>query len=178
MGSTFVAIGEPRRGFWLRDGILELWLRFLALHVEDPVDDDSLETRIRNQWLLASRGYFNGCVPDGLSEAVSSADGEKIVRKAIHSLLDDLAMSPSQLNKDVLNIMGFDSGTFTSDIETWRLIEVSDAVLNLLDGKVGSAPTDTSFMPGCGPTRIAEQSHPPEPAAGPDSNGESSPPAQ
>ena len=129
MGTTFLAIGEPRRGFWLRDGVLELWLRFLALHVEDPVDDDSLATRIRNQWLLASRGFFNGCVPDGLDEAVSSTEGERIVRDAIESLLKDLAESPDHLNKDVLNIMGFNGGTFTSDIETWRLIEVSEAGL-------------------------------------------------
>lgn len=40
MGSTLVYIGE--RGFWMRDGILELWLRFLALHIEDPVESGSL----------------------------------------------------------------------------------------------------------------------------------------
>lgn len=157
MGTTFLAIGEPRRGFWLRDGVLELWLRFLALHVEDPVDDDSLATRIRNQWLLASRGFFNGCVPDGIDEAVSSTEGEKIVRDAIRSLLMDLEDSPEHLNKDVLNLMGIDSGKFTADIETWRLIEVSKAVVDLLDGKIGSSASDASFMPGCGPTRIAEQ---------------------
>ena len=37
MGRTFVGIGEPRRGYWIRDSVLELWLRFLALHVEDPI---------------------------------------------------------------------------------------------------------------------------------------------
>jgi hypothetical protein len=157
VGSTFLAVGEPRRGFWLRDGILELWLRFLALHVEDPVDDDSVATRIRNQWLLASRGFFNGCVPDGISEAVSSIEGEKIVRDAINSLLKDLATCPAHLSKDVLNIMGLDGGEFSADIETWRLVEISTAVIDLLDGKVGATASDTSFMPGCGPTRIAEQ---------------------
>ena len=32
MGSSFVGIGE--RGFWMRDGLLELWLRLLALHIK------------------------------------------------------------------------------------------------------------------------------------------------
>jgi hypothetical protein len=30
--TTFVALNDPRRGFWLSDSVLELWLRFLALH--------------------------------------------------------------------------------------------------------------------------------------------------
>jgi hypothetical protein len=42
VGTTFVGIGG--RGFWLRDSLLELWLRFLALHVEDPVESGSLAT--------------------------------------------------------------------------------------------------------------------------------------
>lgn len=77
MGTSFVGIGEPRRGFWMSDGVLELWLRFLALHVEDPVESGSLETRIRDQWLLASRGFFGGCVPVGLEEAVSTPRGRQ-----------------------------------------------------------------------------------------------------
>jgi hypothetical protein len=92
MGKTFVGIGD--RGFWMRDGMLELWLRFLALHVEDPVESGSLAIEIRDQWLLASRGYFMGCVPDGLEEAVSTPEGEMLVRSAIHSLLDVLKTAP------------------------------------------------------------------------------------
>ena len=147
MGTTFVGIGD--RGFWMRDSILELWLRLLALHVEDPVESGSLPTRIRDQWLLASRGFFTGCVPDGLEEAVSTPEGEALVRAAIRSLLEALGAAPSHLNKDVLNLMGFTNGTFTADIETRRLVEVGQAYLDLLDGKITSGPSDTSFMPGC-----------------------------
>jgi len=134
-----------------------LWLRFLALHVEEPRDDQALAARIRNQWLLASRGGFNGCVPDRLREAVSSDEGEKLVRDAIHSLLKDLAKCPGQLSKDVLNIMGFYGSEFTADIETWRLVEVSEAVIHLLDGKIWATDVGKPIMPGCGPTRIAQQ---------------------
>ena len=149
MGTTFVALNEPRRGFWVRDSLLELWLRFLALHVEDPVESTSLATRIRNQWLLASRGYFTGCVPEGLAEAASTPVGEALVRAAIHSLLEALKAAPGQLNKDVLNLMGITSGEFTADVETWRLVEVGHAYLALLDGRITAGPSDASFMPGC-----------------------------
>jgi hypothetical protein len=132
----------------MRDSILELWLRFLALHVEDAVEPGSLATRIRDQWLLASRGFFNGCVPEGLEEAVSTPEGEALVRGAIHSLLEALKAAPDLLSKDVVNLMGFSGSWFTADIETRCLIEVGHAYLELLDGKITTGPGDTSFMPG------------------------------
>jgi hypothetical protein len=132
----------------MRDGLLELWLRLLALHVEDPVEPGSLATKIRDQWLLASRGFFNGCVPEGLEEAVSTPEGDALVRTAIRSLLEALDVAPSHLNKDVLNLLGID-GNFTADMETRRLIEVGRAYLDLLDGKITAGASDASFMPGC-----------------------------
>jgi hypothetical protein len=96
---------------------------------------------------LASRGYFNGCVPDGLDEAVSTEEGASIVRAAIHSLMKALADAPSRLGPEAFNLMGM-SGDFTSDMETRRLIEVGNAFLDLLEGKIKSGPDDTSFMPG------------------------------
>ena len=153
MGTTFVGIGD--RGFWMRDSVLELWLRFLALHVEDPVESGGLTSKIRDQWLLASRAFFNGCVPEGLEEAVSTPEGNKLVRAAIGSLLDALRSAPPHLSRGVLNLMGFTGGEFTADIEAWRLVEVGEAYLALLDGKVGAGPSDTSFMPGCREQRHA-----------------------
>jgi hypothetical protein len=149
VGTTFVSIGG--RGFWINDGILELWLRLLALHVEDPVESGSLATNIRDQWLLASRGFCTGCVPQGLEEAVSTPEGEARVRAAIRSLLDDLKSAPSYLSKGELNLMGF-AVTFLDDIEKWRLVEVGRAYLDLLDGQITSGPSDASFMPGSRPT--------------------------
>lgn len=146
MGTSFVSISE--RGFWVRDGLLELWLRLLALHIEDPAEPGVLATTIRDQWLLASRGYFNGCVPDGLEEAVSTAEGAALVRAAVQSLLGALEAAPSRLGKDVFNLMGFSGGAFTGDVETRRLIEIGVAFLDLMDGRITSGPEDRSFMPG------------------------------
>src|SRR5687768_2616938 len=146
MGTTFVGIGD--RGFWMHDGVLELWLRLLALHIVDPAESGSLATKIRDQWLLASRGSFNGCVPDGLAEAVATREGEGLVRAAVSSLLTALKSAPTQLDKDMLNLMGFTGGTYTVDVETRRLVEVGQSFLDLLDGKITTGPGETSFMPG------------------------------
>lgn len=146
MGTSFVSISG--RGFWVRDSLLELWLRLLALHVDDPIGPGAVATTIRDQWPLASRGYFGGCVPDGLDEAVSTVEGATIVRTAVHSLLEALAAAPSELCQGVFNVMGFSGGTFTGDIETRRLIQVGHAFLDLMDGKITSGPGDEPLMPG------------------------------
>ncbi len=84
MGTTFVGIGG--KGFWMADDILELWLRLLALHVEDPADSNSPAHVIRTNWLLASRYDFGGCVPHCIEEAVSTLEGRRVVLGAIESL--------------------------------------------------------------------------------------------
>jgi hypothetical protein len=137
MGRTFVSarreLGAP--GFWLRDWNLELWLRFLALHIEDPKSSGSVATKIRDQWLLASGGSFNGCVPHGLEDAVATAEGAQLLRNAVHALLDALSKGPTQLSASTLNLMGISSGSFRGDIDAWRLVEVSQAFLDSWTGK-------------------------------------------
>lgn len=133
----------------MRDGVLELWLRFLALHVDDSTASGTLEATIRDQWLLASRGYFNGCVPHNMQEAVSTETGTQIVRKAVASLLERLSKGPTHISAGTLNLMGFSGSPFLHDVEAWRLTEVSHAFLDLLDGKITHGPRSTEFMPGC-----------------------------
>src|SRR5438067_1963531 len=132
MSSTFVSIGE--HGFWLRDSMLELWLRLAALHIEDPLDSGSIETRIRDQWLIASRGCFSGHVPIRLEEDIATPEGKKVVVDAIESLLAALKKAPPTVDGNTLNLLGI-SG-FAGNPETRPLIDVGQAFLDLIDGKV------------------------------------------
>lgn len=87
MGTTFVSLSDKTSknevGFWMRDAVLELWLRLLTLHIPEPTTEHETSYRIRNQWLLASRGYFGGHVPHDLHDAVSTPEGRKVVMDAI-----------------------------------------------------------------------------------------------
>jgi hypothetical protein len=148
MGTSFVGISN--RGFWMNDSLLEIWLRFLALHIKDPVSPGSLATIIRDKWLLASKGYFQGCIPEYLETAISTPEGEAIVREAIESLLESLAKSNAHLDMNTINLMGIVGSAFVDNIETWRLVETGEAYLALLDGKILTGASDTSFMPGSG----------------------------
>lgn len=132
----------------MRDSILELWLRLLAFHVEESSEEEFVGRKIRDNWLLASRGYFMGCVPDGLEDAVSTDEGRDIVVRAINSLIDRLEKGPEMLDGGTLNLLGIEGGTFTSDIEARRLIEVGNAFLTLIAGEIQADASSTEFMPG------------------------------
>ena len=131
----------------MRDGILELWLRLLALHIPESPDNSCVGYQIRNQWLLASGVHFGGCVPHGLEDAIATEEGRKIVRGAIESLMKRLKTAPPLLNGAILNLLGIE-GTFTEEFGTWRLLEVGKAFLDLLDGKLECTVKSTAFMPG------------------------------
>jgi hypothetical protein len=146
MGTSFVSIND--KGFWMRDSILELWLRLLALHVEESPEEEFIGRKIRDNWLLASRGYFLGCVPVSLEDAVSTDEGRDIVIRAINSLIDRLENGPKTLDWGTLNLLGIEGGIFTSGIEARRLIEVGNAFLALIAGEIQADASSTEFMPG------------------------------
>ena len=145
MGTSFVSVGET--GFWMRDSMLELWLRLLALHLEDPADGSSPCDPIRSEWLLASRGYFNGCVPLDLASNVSTDAGRKLVLDAIASLRKSLKDAPPTLDCHVLNLLGM-SGSFEANPETWRLLDVADAFVDLIEDRITTTAATSEWMPG------------------------------
>ncbi len=160
MGSTFISIND--NGFWVRDGIIELWLRLAALHIEEPGDNMSHEdTNIvydaRNKWLLASMGYFSGCVPDYIDEISRTKTGKELILKTCRKLMDNLRRSSPALNMDMINLLGSE-GVQTHDLETWRMIEIGQAIYDLVNGMKFGGPGSVGIpMPGCGPTPIYDK---------------------
>jgi hypothetical protein len=156
MGTTFVTLAreisgnEP--GFWMRDGMLELWLRLLALHLPEPTNSGEHQAtlNIRNQWLLASRGYFGGCVPHGMENACATQAGRDVVRIAIDSLLAALERATTPLDSDTLDLLGVEGVRF-APIERKRLQEIGHAFLDLLDGQITCTASSTDVMPGSKP---------------------------
>jgi hypothetical protein len=140
MGSTFVtlgrdesgrpAIGDRQMGYWMRDPVLELWLRLLALHIKDPDAEGDLSNTIRNHWLFASRQHFMGCVPHYLEEATSTAEGFDLVRDAVNSLSAALASGTDSLSGGTLNLLGFESEW--GDADRALLQDVADKFKDLL----------------------------------------------
>jgi hypothetical protein len=146
MSTSFVSING--NGFWMNDTILELFLRIAALHIEDQVEDGSLAHKIRDEWLIASRGYFTGCVPLSLGANVATQEGKQIVLAALESVLEALRKSPPVIGLSALNLMGM-SGEFVRDFEARRLIHVGEAFVSLVNGAQFGGPGDNRVpMPG------------------------------
>ena len=153
MGTTFVHLtysaqgDEP--GFWMRDALLEVWLRLLALHLPEPTSDGAnIETlEIRNRWLLASRGYFNGCVPHDMVFACSTPQGRSVVRAAIDSLVKALNASDAPLEAQTLNLLGNDDLPGLP-VQRDQLREIAQAFIDLLEGRITTTAASKQSMPG------------------------------
>ena len=156
MGTTFVTLTcEPSgedQGFWMYDGMLELWLRLLALHLPESTNSGEYRAtvEIRNQWLLASRGYCGGWVPHGMEDACATQEGRTVIRIAIDSLLTALRQTAKPLDADTMNLLGIE-GQFTAPIERKWLEEIGYAFLDLIDGKISGTAASTEIMPGSKP---------------------------
>lgn len=153
MGTSFVT-SDGEHGFWMADGVLELWLRLLALHLPEVTDHDNeivhrVTREIRDRWLLASKGYFNGCVPVDLEFALATDEGKNVVVAGIHSLRMALSQHPSKISRHAINLMNFEGIVWTEDFDAWRLVEVADAFLELIAGKITDTARSTARMPGC-----------------------------
>ncbi|MGJ7609302.1 MULTISPECIES: hypothetical protein [unclassified Variovorax] len=104
---------------------------------------------IRNEWLLASRGFFGGAIPFHLADNIATSEGRKAVVNAIESLQTELKKSPMQLEPSVLNLLGI-SGSFRGKLESGQLAEVGESLLALINGRQFGSAADSAFMPGLG----------------------------
>lgn len=156
MGTTFVTLSredsEKETGFWMRDQMLEIWLRLLALHLPEPTDsgEHGATLEIRNRWLLASRGYFGGCVPHRMEDACATPEGRAVIRDAIDSLLAALQKGTAPLDAGTLDLLGIEGTPFASVERRW-IQEIGQAFIDLLDGRIIATAASTDVMPGSKP---------------------------
>lgn len=147
---TFISLedGSDRPGFWVIDRFLEVYLRFLLQHLENSPEADSPSHAIREQWHLASTGYFGGFVPHGFEEAVGTPEGERITLAAIHSLTAALKNAPEKLSKDVINLLWQDQYiVWDEDVETSGLVQISEALIALIEGRITTTAEEADLVP-------------------------------
>ncbi len=138
MGTTNVSLSPEAEApsFWIKDAWLEVWLRLLALHIDDPVTPGGLAERMRNDWLFATKIPHNGCVPHRLDETAAGPEGRAILRGAVESLMAALAREPDDVSAATINLLGIGSGEYGRDIRRSGLLEIGRAFLDLLDDRI------------------------------------------
>lgn len=150
MGTTLVTIDQAH-GFWMRDECLELWLRLLALHLDEAPEVQTYVRPIRDQWLLASKGYFGGCVPHALEQFAAEPQSLAVIEAAIIELGGRLTSSMAPLERETLDLLGMDADAFKSSLDRQRLIDVADAFQLLIRGEIREGCSSTDLMPGTKP---------------------------
>jgi len=121
----------------------------LSLHLPEPTNDgeNRATLAIRNHWLLASKGWFIGCIPHFLDDDCATQDGREVIRFAIESLLLALGKDSSPLDPWTLNLLGIER-IWTAPVERRWLQEIGVAFLDLLDGRIVCDVQSTEVMPG------------------------------
>ncbi|MFD1986181.1 hypothetical protein ACFSOZ_27425 [Mesorhizobium newzealandense] len=148
MGTSFVAIGD--KGFWMQDSVLSLWLRLLALNLESKPDRADPVMLLRDEWLWQSETEIVGTMDAHLDGAAGDAATKAAVVAAIERLLKALSRHGDELPASTMNLLGF-TNSWGLDYQTKGLVEVGNAFLALLAGKIDSEANSTEFMPGSRP---------------------------
>ncbi|WP_149344643.1 hypothetical protein [Neorhizobium sp. P12A] len=152
MGTSFITLGRDRSGiatsthskmvgFWANDSLLELWLRLLALHIDEPSSASDYGHKIRTQWLLASKHHFVGAVPHDLEEFTATTEGFDIVRKAVNSLSRMINQLDQPIQYQTLKLMGFDA-LWSKDIAVDELQEIALKFDDLLESRIFTVASD------------------------------------
>lgn len=147
MGTSFVSIGD--KGFWMRDAVLCLWLRMVALQIECGGNDADALTRLRNEWMLQSQIAVPGVVATNLDTIADDETAKQAVSAAIHRVLKSLSAFGDAVEPETLNLLGLD--VWAQPEETSRLRTIGTAFLDLLEGKITTEADSTDFMPGSKP---------------------------
>ena len=143
MGSSFTEF--QGKGFWSRDGLLEAWLRVLSLHMDDDVHKPGWQHDLRDKWLLASAGYFNGCISASLDDFLTEGDRVAVILKAAERSIQRLRTFGSYVPAAFLNAIGL--SPFTEDLPIEWFERIAERFTALLRGELATDASTSPVLP-------------------------------
>jgi hypothetical protein len=151
MGSSFTEFHG--KGFWSWDPLLEAWLRVLSLHLGDDVHKPGWQHDLRDQWLLASTGYFSGWVSPSLDEFLTTEERVVAILQASERCISSLRSFGAFVPATFLNALVFANPSGADlPIEWFDLIAARFTALLR-----GELVTDASTSPVLPATRECER---------------------
>lgn len=146
MGSSFVEFRS--KGFWVRDGSLEIWLALLVEQIDRDPSPPTWLRDLREQWHIATMG-FNGCVPTELNEYLTTTE-----RTAVALTLSKQAMrqlvtyGPSISTEELRRLSAAHPGVhFSRDVPTHFFADVGDHFMRLLRGELSPSTEPARVLP-------------------------------
>jgi hypothetical protein len=98
---------------------------------------------------MASSGMCNGFVGNAaqLDELLKTQDRIDLVVVAAESTLKQLRDFDTVLPKPMLNALGFVYTSYTRDLETWKVIQIGEYFVKLLNGELETASGSVPSLP-------------------------------
>jgi hypothetical protein len=136
MGSSFTRYRD--RGFWSRDGTIELWLYLLAREARQLETRPDWLSKAAEDWEIQATAGFTGCVSAGLDEHASTPERAAVVLALAERALAGLRGRGETLSMAWLNSLGLGGpgSCFTQDVPAVIFIRVGEVFLRLLRGEV------------------------------------------
>lgn len=147
MGSSFTEFRG--KGFWCRDPLLEVWLRLLSLHIGDDVYKPGWQHDLRDHWLLASAGFFGGCISPRLDQFLTDEHRVSAILQTSERSIQSLRAFGSYVPATFLNALGI-ADRFGGELPIEWFDLIADRFSALLRGEL---TTDASTSPVLPQTR-------------------------
>lgn len=147
--TTVIACGK--RGFWALDDVFSVWLAYVVEEIDRRKDDPWL-IAIAEKWRVASVVTDSGAeIPAGSAEQMAALRSVAVLARRRAERAGDLSLDALRtwyvLDDEPV------AGAFSRTghrIELVRVLEVADAFLDLLDGRLRRDPPEGAWLLGTG----------------------------
>jgi hypothetical protein len=142
MGTSFVEF--QNKGFWARDGSLEVWLHFLATEIDWLPTPSPWLHRLRDHWYQQAQSGAVGCLWVGLDDFVTQDAQVEEVILLCEAALRRLMSYGEVLPQDYLNSIASEGSSWSRDVEVTAFTRIGHAFKQLLRGELA---TDAATSP-------------------------------
>ena len=147
--TTVMACGK--RGFWVWDDVFSVWLAYVAEEIDQSIGDSWL-VAIADKWRVASVVTdFGAEVPAGSADQMAALRSMAVLARQRAERAGDLSLDALRTWHVVDDepVAGAFSRT-GHEIELVRILEVADAFIDLLDGRLRRDPSEGAWLLGTG----------------------------
>jgi hypothetical protein len=142
MGTSFVEF--QHKGFWARDGSLEVWLHFLATEIDRIPTPSPWLQRLRDHWYEQAQSGAVGCLWVGLDDFITrDAQVDEIILLC-EAALGTLGSYGSVIPQTYLNSIASEGSSWARDVEVTAFARIGHAFIQLLRGEL---TTDAATAP-------------------------------
>ena len=135
------------KGFWARDGQVEVWLYLLVEEINCIKAPSAWLKKLQEECHIQATVGFNGCITAGLDEAIDTEEKRNYILELCQSALDKLRNQGPNLTVKAEYSYGADGPDIICNGADYRIHE-SYAVefINLLNGKVTTNASTSSMV--------------------------------